>query len=212
MSSEVKKIIDRLRFGDRIDVFWYDASEATGIPPRSDVDIYVHSTGFFLAVKGKKRKHLVLAKEVIDSGKAYHYNSILLTMIDRIDVVQKDALAPGLKRRLRKFVKSLPTLKEKDGWAYKDDNYLLKKSVKISDRVQSVEKRVNKLMKKHGLKLEPEKKPKKLTQAERISSLELRVAVLEEKLQNARFLEKIVWVLLATSLGKIVLEIFGVLG
>ena len=46
--SDIEEAINKLKLGDRIDVYWYDASEATGIPPKVDVETYVHSTGFFL--------------------------------------------------------------------------------------------------------------------------------------------------------------------
>jgi len=191
MAEEIEKVIAGLNFGDRIDVMWYDASEATGVPPKDAVETYVHSTGFFIGTKGRKRKHLVFAKEIIDAGSAYHYNAILFIMIDRILIIQHDALDPKLKRRLKKFVReSIHELNEKDGWFY------AKRFKKRIMRVAGSNPR--------------EKRPKK-TQAERIHQLEIRIAILEEQLKTRQFLEKIIWVLLATSLGKIVLDVLAAL-
>ena len=190
--QDIAKVIDSLCFGDRIDVYWYDASEVSSGRPGEAVETHVHSTGFYLGVKGRVRKHLVLAKEIIDQGSAYHYNVILFSMIDRIEVIQRDALDPRLKKSLRRFVKeSIQVLRRKDGWAQKENNDVVLKRFAGSNP--------------------PEKKTKKQTKDERIQSLEVRVAVLEERLQRQSFLEKIIWVLLATSLGKIVLDVLSAL-
>jgi len=190
--SSIEEAINKLKLGDRIDVYWYDASEVSSGKPSEAVETHVHSTGFYLGVKGLARKHLVLAKEIIDRGSAYHYNVILFSMIDRIEIIQRDALDPRLKKSLRRFVKeSLQILRRKDGWASKENNHVVLKRFAGSNPV--------------------EKKPKKLTKDEKISSLEVRVAILEERLQRQSFLEKIIWVLLATSLGKIVLDVLTAL-
>jgi len=190
--SSIEDAISKLKLGDRIDVYWYDASEVSSGKPSQDVETHVHSTGFYLGVKGLVRKHLVLAKEIIDQGSAYHYNVILFSMIDRIEIIQRDALDPRLKKSLRRFVKeSIEILRRKDGWAFKENNHVALKRFAGSNPA--------------------EKKPKKLTKDERIQSLEVRVAVLEERLEHASFYQKIIWVLLATSLGKIVLDVLAAL-
>ncbi|MCW3981732.1 MAG: hypothetical protein NWE81_01250 [Candidatus Bathyarchaeota archaeon] len=117
----VEETINALNFGDRIDVLWFDASEATTTPDKAHYDTYVRSTGFFLGIKGKRRRHLVLAKEIINGGLAYHYNVILLEMIDLVEVIQQHALPPRQARRLRKFVnQTIGKLKSKDGWMYNE--------------------------------------------------------------------------------------------
>jgi len=190
--SGIEEMISKLKFGDRIDVYWYDASEVSSGKPSEAVETHVHSTGFYLGVKGLVRKHLVLAKEIIDEGSAYHYNVILFEMIDRVEIVQRDALDPRLKKSLKRFVReSIQVLRRKDGWAFKENNHVGLKRFVSSDST--------------------EKKPKKLTKDERIQGLEIRVAVLEERLEHASFYQKIIWVLLATSLGKIVLDVLSAL-
>jgi len=62
---------------------------------------------------------VVIAKEIIDNAKAYHYNVILTGMIENIIVLARDRLDPETKRVLRKFVHaSIAKLRGKDGWAY----------------------------------------------------------------------------------------------
>ena len=56
-----------------------------------------------------------------------------------------------------------------------------------------------------------EKEPKKLNVEERIRRLELKVAVLEERLSRLNFYEKLVYILLAAAFGEIVLRVLGVL-
>jgi len=72
----VWETINSLRFGDLVEIEWLDASEATGRLERAHFDTPVRSVGFYLGVKGKRTKHMVIAKEVIDAAKAYHYNVI----------------------------------------------------------------------------------------------------------------------------------------
>jgi len=130
MAEDIEDKIRGLNFGDRIDVYWFDASEVSSGKPSQEVETHVHSTGFFIGVKGKMRRHLVLAKEIIDRGPAYHYNVILFSMIDRIEIIQRDALDPRLKKSLRRFVKeSIEILRRKDGWAFKENNHVALKRV-----------------------------------------------------------------------------------
>jgi len=59
--------------------------------------------------------------------------------------------------------------------------------------------------------LADEKEPKKVSASERIRRLELKVAVLEERLSRLDFYEKLVYILLAVAFGEIVLRVLGVL-
>jgi len=106
----VWETINSLRFGDLVEIEWLDASEATGRLERARFDTPVRSVGFYLGVKGKRTKHVVIAKEVIDAAKAYHYN---------VTVHGRDVLDPETKRILKKFVHaSMAKLRGKDGWVY----------------------------------------------------------------------------------------------
>jgi len=113
--------ISSLRFGDLIEVEWLDASESTGRLEHvhAKFDTPVRSVGYFLGIKGKRTKHVVIAKEIIDNAKAFHYNVLPIGMIETITVLAKDRLDPETKRVLKKFVRiSIQRLTGKDGWAY----------------------------------------------------------------------------------------------
>jgi len=111
-----------LGFGDLIEVDWLDASEASGrLDHRARFDTPVRSVGFFLGVRGKRAKHVVIAKEVIESAKAYHYNVIPVSMVERVRVHARNLLDVETKRVLKKFVEqTMPKLKKREGWAYAD--------------------------------------------------------------------------------------------
>jgi hypothetical protein len=118
----VSGIIDSLQFGDLIEVAWLDASESTGRfagERHAGFDTPVRSVGYFLGLKGKRTRHVVIAKEIIDDAKAYHYNVIPVGMIEGITVLARDRLDPETRRVLKKFVAvSLKKLRGKDGWVY----------------------------------------------------------------------------------------------
>jgi len=108
-----------LRFGDLIEIGWLDASESTGRLERARFETPVRSVGFYLGVKGKRTKHMVIAKEVIDAAKAYHYNVIPVGMIENVTVHGRDVLDSETKRILKKFAHvSMAKLRGRDGWAY----------------------------------------------------------------------------------------------
>lgn len=115
---KVSGIIDSLSFGDLIEVEWLDASEATGQLEHDKFDTPVQSVGYFLAVKGRKTRHVVIAKEIVDK-KSYHYNVIPVGMIQKVKVIQRDGLKPSVKRVLKKFATAtVSKLRKKDGWVY----------------------------------------------------------------------------------------------
>ena len=115
-NPNIAEIIDSLRFGDLVQVDWLDASEATGNMNHNCFDVPICSVGFFLGVKGRKTRHIVIAKEIIDS-KTYHYNVIPVRMINRILVHSKVALNQTAKRRLKKlYLKTFRSIKKRGGW------------------------------------------------------------------------------------------------
>ena len=115
-NSNIVEVVDSLRFGDLIQVDWLDASEATDNISHECFDTPITSVGFFLGVKGRKARHVVIAKEIIDS-KTYHYNVIPLGMISRIMVHSKVALSQTAKRRLKKlYLRTFKLIKKREGW------------------------------------------------------------------------------------------------
>jgi len=114
--SDIAEIIGSLRFGDLVQVDWLDASEATDNISHDLFDTPICSVGFFLGVKGRKTRHIVVAKEIIDS-KTYHYNVIPVGMINRIIVHSRVALNQTAKRRLKKlYLKTFKAIKKREGW------------------------------------------------------------------------------------------------
>jgi len=114
--SKVK--VEDLAFGDLIIVNWMDASEGTSPIDKGKWDTPVHSVGYFLGIKGKRIKHIVIAKEIVQNVN-FHYNVIPVAMIQSITIERRNALKPRHKRKLKKFAPLvIPRLRGKDGWAY----------------------------------------------------------------------------------------------
>lgn len=119
MNNETSCVTKNLRFGDLVEVDWLDASEATGRLEKGKFDTPVRSVGYFLGLKGRKTKHLVIAKELVRTCDAFHYNAIPIGMIETIHVLAREALNLDEVKVLKKFVHScLKRLQEKDGWIY----------------------------------------------------------------------------------------------
>jgi len=110
------RVIGSLCFGDLVQVDWLDASEATDVLSHDRFDTPVVSVGFFLGVRGCRAKHLVIAKEILDS-RTYHYNVIPVGMIQRLKVHSRVALTKGAKHRLKKlYLKTFRQIKKRAGW------------------------------------------------------------------------------------------------
>jgi len=119
MNKEVLQQIKNLQFGDLIEISWLDASEATGRLQQADFDTPVLSVGYFLGIKGRRTRHVVIAKEIINNAKAFHYNVLPIGMCQKITVLARDRLDRKTKRMLKKFVRvSMAKLRRKDGWMY----------------------------------------------------------------------------------------------
>jgi hypothetical protein len=119
LEEKISRIIKDLRFGDLIEVDWLDASEATGRLEKGKFDTPVRSVGYYLGLKGRKTKHLVIAKELVRTCEAFHYNVIPLGMIEDLRVLAREVLNLDNVKVLKKFVRScLRRLGQKDGWVY----------------------------------------------------------------------------------------------
>lgn len=121
--GKVLRIIENLRFGDVIEVDWLDASEATGRLESGKFDTPVRSVGYFLGLKGRKIKYLVIAKELVRTCDAFHYNVIRLGMIETIRTIAREVLDLDNINVLKKFVRSfMRRLRQKDGWIYFEES------------------------------------------------------------------------------------------
>jgi len=114
--KSINQVLGSLCFGDLVQVDWLDASEATDVLSHDRFDTPVVSVGFFLGVKGRKGKHLVIAKEILDS-RTYHYNVIPVGMILRLRVHSRVALSKRAKHRLKKlYLRTVGGIKKRGGW------------------------------------------------------------------------------------------------
>jgi len=99
-----------LRIGDAVRVHWLDASEATR--PLTEAhrafDTPIRSYGVFLGVKGLRTRHLVIAKEIIEVDRTFHYNVIPVGMIERVFLLRRGDLDPDLLRHLHETVARAP--------------------------------------------------------------------------------------------------------
>lgn len=102
--------VEDLRVGDLVSVLWADASEATRPLPASQkcFDTHITSFGVFLGVKGFRTKHAVIAKEVIEPDRTFHYNVLPMAMIQRIVLYGRDVLPSGMLGHLRRKVTATP--------------------------------------------------------------------------------------------------------
>jgi len=118
-NTNIQKTIKNLHFGDLIEIDWLDASEATGRLENGKIDTPVRSVGYFLGMKGRKTQHLIIAKELVRTCEAFHYNAIPVGMIENIHTLAHKALNLTNAKTLKKTVKTImPRLKEKDAWIY----------------------------------------------------------------------------------------------
>jgi len=118
MVNGVKVIrLDDLRVGDAVRVHWFDASEATCSLAHEDhtFDTPVRSYGVFLGVKGLRAKHVIVAKEVVERDKTFHYNAIPLGMIERLFLLNPADLERDLLRCLRRKVVATPLKRFRTG-------------------------------------------------------------------------------------------------
>jgi hypothetical protein len=121
--NEILRTAENLHFGDLIEVDWLDASEASGCLESGKFDTPVRSVGYFLGLKGRKTKYLIIAKELVRTCDAFHYNVIPLGMIETINTVAHELLKLDKIGVLKKFVRSSAWRpRQKDGWIYFEES------------------------------------------------------------------------------------------
>ncbi len=99
-----------LEIGDLIEVRWLDASEYPEMDLNAapeDFDTPITSYGIYLGVKGARKKHLVIAKEILPGGR-FHPNVIPLSLIERIEVCQRRKIDAVSLKRLERKVRKVP--------------------------------------------------------------------------------------------------------
>lgn len=108
-----------LKVGDLIRVHWLDASEDTRPLHKNPkaFDVPIRSYGIFLGVKGYRTKHVIIAKEVIEYDKTFHYNCIPVGMIEQIVLINKGELPKNLLTHLTRKV-TRTSIKRFRKWKY----------------------------------------------------------------------------------------------
>ncbi|MFQ6080737.1 MAG: hypothetical protein ACE5OW_03600 [Candidatus Bathyarchaeia archaeon] len=110
-SSEVLKTVSQLRFGDLIEVEWWDHSKREiRLKPEGRkrylvFDVPVKSVGIFFGVAGEEAKHIVLIRDIFIWPSMGDFDvdatAILLGVTKNIRVIARGLLDPKLATQLR---------------------------------------------------------------------------------------------------------------
>ena len=100
--------IENLKPGDLIWVKWYDASEFRGalLPEDSKYDMPVYVIGIYIGIKGRKRRHLIVAKEKLPQPSEWNADVIPIEMIESIHLIIPNFLQK-IQRNLVKDLKKI---------------------------------------------------------------------------------------------------------
>lgn len=96
MNTQVLKQIRSLQLGDLVRVEWFDASIGKSSASGTSVDIPVTSWGIYVAVLGKKNKHIVLAQNHFEYSNGLYdvdYTAIPVGWTLKILVVSKEEVS-----------------------------------------------------------------------------------------------------------------------
>ena len=105
MNKAVLKQIESLKPGDLICVEWSDASVGKSLAYGADVDIPVRSWGLYIAVLGRKSKHIVLAQNYFEYSNGFcevDYTAIPLSWTMKIIVIAKQEVTSETATQLLK--------------------------------------------------------------------------------------------------------------
>lgn len=110
MSEQVMKQIDKLEFGDLIEVEWWDHSKREiRLKPKGKkkylvFDVPVKSVGIFVGVAGEEAKHIVLIRDIFVWPSTGDFDvdstAILLGVTKRVRVICNGMLDPKLAHQL----------------------------------------------------------------------------------------------------------------
>jgi len=116
MNAEVLEQIKGLRFGDRVEVDWWDHSRREmRLTPRGKLkpqlfDVPVHSIGWFFGVAGEEAKHIVLTRDIFVWPSMGDFDmdiiAILVNATKEVRLVARSQLDP-------RFITQLKTAWEK---------------------------------------------------------------------------------------------------
>lgn len=104
-NNAVLKQTKSLQPGDLIRIEWSDASIGKSLAYGADVDIPVRSWGIYIAVLGRKNKHIVLAQNYFEYSNGFYevdYTAIPFSWTMMITVIAKQEVASEIATQLLK--------------------------------------------------------------------------------------------------------------
>ena len=110
MKKRVLKRVEALQLGDLVEIFWLDASKGEArvqkkAKAKTQFDIPVQSTGYFIGVAGQKTKHVILVRAAFQiSSNVYDidWNCVPIGLIYEVNVARSSALNLRLATHLQK--------------------------------------------------------------------------------------------------------------
>lgn len=110
MNKQILKKIKALQLGDLAEIFWLDASKGEARiqkkgKTKTQFDIPVQSTGYFIGIAGQKTKHVILVRDSFQiSSDVYDidWNCVPIGMIYEVKVARPSALNLQLATHLQK--------------------------------------------------------------------------------------------------------------
>jgi len=111
MSEDALERIKDLRFGDQVEVDWWDHSRREmrltpkGKPRPQIFDVPVNSVGRFFGVSGDEIKHIILARDIfnwpLDGDFDVDVIAILIKVVKTVTFVAPSRLDPKFQDRLK---------------------------------------------------------------------------------------------------------------
>jgi len=110
MNKHILKKITALHLGDLVEIFWLDASKGEARiqkkgKTKTQFDIPVQSTGYFLGIAGQKTKHVILVRDAFQLSSDVcdiDWNCVPVGMIYEVKVAHPNALNQQLATNLQK--------------------------------------------------------------------------------------------------------------
>lgn len=101
--------LEELQKGDLILVKWFDASELRAkLNQHECPEVAVWEWGIFLGVRGRKRKHLLLGKDLVEKWNEWGAARIPLPLIDKVVLLTSQSLQQVFKTGILKKIKFRP--------------------------------------------------------------------------------------------------------
>ena len=123
MKKRILKKVKALQLGDLVEVFWNDASKGEARihkkrKMKTQFEIPVRSTGYFIGVAGEKTKHVIIVRDTFQLNRDMgvydvDFNCIPIGMIYQINVAVREALPHNFTFILQKALLRTQIIKRK---------------------------------------------------------------------------------------------------